>query len=69
MPRRKTLTENQVAKLPRRAKRYYLADPVQQGLVLRIPPQRPYRLFSAVAWRGGKQIVAGARVYRDPFPG
>lgn len=54
MPRRKTLTENQVAKLPRRAKRYYLADPVQQGLVLRIPPNGPIG-FSAVAWRGGKQ--------------
>jgi integrase len=54
MPRRKTLTENQVAKLPRRSKRYYLSDPVQQGLILRIPPQGPIG-YSAVAWRGGKQ--------------
>ena len=53
-PRRKTLTENQVAKLPRKAKRYYMADPVQQGLILRIPPAGPIG-YSAVAWRGGKQ--------------
>jgi integrase len=52
--RRKTLTPNQLERLPRRAKRYYLADPVQQGLVLRIPPQGPIG-YSAVAWRGGKQ--------------
>ena len=31
MARRKTLTQTQLAKLPRRAKRYYLADPVQQA--------------------------------------
>jgi integrase len=54
MPRRQTLTQNHLAKLPRRAKRYYMADPVQQGLILRIPPQGPIG-YSAVAWRGGKQ--------------
>jgi hypothetical protein len=54
MPRRKVLTETQVAKLPRRAKRYVMADPVQAGLVLRVPPDGPIS-FSAVAWRNGKQ--------------
>jgi integrase len=54
MPRRKTLTQNQLVKLPRKTKRYYMADPVQQGLILRIPPQGPIG-YSAVAWRGGKQ--------------
>src|SRR6516162_9029956 len=54
MPRRKVLTETQVAKLPRRAKRYVLADPVQAGLVLRVPADGPVS-FCAVAWRQGKQ--------------
>lgn len=54
MPRRKTLTQNQIAKLPRKAKRYTLSDPVQPGLILRIPPNGPIG-YSAVAWRGGKQ--------------
>jgi integrase len=54
MPRRKVLTEAQVLKLPRRAKRYHMADPIQQGLILRVPPQGPVG-FSAVAWRNGKQ--------------
>jgi Arm DNA-binding domain len=53
MPRRKTLTELQVRKLPRRPKRYSISDPVQPGLVLRVPPQGPVQ-FHAVAWRGGK---------------
>jgi integrase len=52
--RRKVLTELQVAKLPRKAKRYHMADPTQQGLVLRVPPSGPI-CYSAVAWRGGKQ--------------
>jgi integrase len=54
MPRRKTLTQGQVDKLVRKTKRYYLADPVQAGLILRIPPQGPIG-YSAVAWRAGKQ--------------
>jgi integrase len=32
-----------------------MADPIQPGLVLRIPPQGPIG-YSAVAWRGGKQV-------------
>jgi integrase len=54
MPRRKVLTETQVAKLPRRAKRYVMADPVQAGLVLRVPPDGPIS-YAAVAWRQGRQ--------------
>jgi integrase len=54
-PRRRTLTELQVSKLPRKAKRYYMADPVQPGLVLRIPPQGAIG-YSGVGWRGGKQV-------------
>jgi integrase len=50
MPRRKSLTELQVTKLPRKAKRYSLADPVQQGLVLRVPPQGPVA-YAAVGRR------------------
>lgn len=61
-PRRKTLTQIQVGKLPRKAKRYHLSDPVQQGLVLRIPPRGPVGYY-AVAWRGGKatwQVLGSA---------
>jgi integrase len=54
MPRRKVLTANQIAKLPRRAKRYVMADPTQAGLVLRVPPEGPIS-YAAVAWRQGKQ--------------
>jgi hypothetical protein len=38
MPRRKTLTQLQVTELKRKAKRYNMADPVQLGLILRVPP-------------------------------
>jgi integrase len=55
MPRRKVLTEAQVAKLPRGAKRRVMMDPVQPNLALRIPPRGPIS-YAAVAWRGGKQV-------------
>ena len=61
MPRRKTLTERQVQKLPRREKRYSIPDPVQPNLILRVPAIRGPVAFTAVARRkkpfeGGRQI-------------
>jgi integrase len=60
MPRRRTLTERQVANLPRKSKRYSLPDPQQLGLTLRIPPAGPVAYY-AVARRtkpfeNGRQI-------------
>ena len=54
MPRRRTLTQLQISKLPRKTKRYVLSDPTQPGLVLRVPAQGPVS-YSAVAWRNSKQ--------------
>jgi integrase len=50
------LTDKQIAQLVRKAKRYVIADPVQRGLYLRIPPDGPI-VFTAVArGPGGRQI-------------
>jgi integrase len=46
--RRKTLTDKQVAALPKRRKRYIIADPEQRGLYLRIPPSGP-SVYAVVA--------------------
>ena len=45
--RRRGLTDKQVAGLPRKPKRYILADPEQRGHYLRIPPEGPV-VFTAV---------------------
>ena len=55
--RRKGLSDKQVAALPRKAKRYILADPEQRGLYLRIPVQGPI-VYAAVARYQGKQTWA-----------
>ena len=55
--RRRTLTDKQVASLPRKAKRYILADPEQRGLYLRVPASGPV-VFAAVARHDGKQVWA-----------
>jgi integrase len=39
--RRRNLTDRQVASLPRKGKRYVMADPEQRGLYLRVPPSGP----------------------------
>ena len=46
--RRKTLNDNMVAALPRRAKRYVMADPDQRGLYIRVVPKGP-NVYAAVA--------------------
>jgi integrase len=46
--RRPILTDKQVAALPKRRKRYIMADPEMRGLYVRIPPQGP-NIFVAVA--------------------
>ena len=46
--RRKTLSDKGVAKLPRRRKRYILADLELRGHYLRIPPSGPV-VYAAVA--------------------
>jgi integrase len=55
--RRKTLTDKMVAALPRKSKRYIMADPEQRGMYLRVPPQGP-AAFVAVARYDGKQTWA-----------
>src|SRR6516164_9006076 len=59
MPRRRGLTDKQVATLPRKDKRYSYADPELLGHYLRIPPRtsRAPIAFAAVARdQSGKQI-------------
>jgi integrase len=59
VPRRRALTDKQVATLPRKEKRYTLPDPEQLGHYLRIPARssRAPTAFAAVARDpGGKQI-------------
>jgi integrase len=56
--RRKTLTDKMVASLPRKKKRYVLADPELRGMYVRVPPQGP-AVFAVVARNThGKQIWA-----------
>ena len=54
MPRRRTLTDKQVAALPRKEKRYTLPDPEQLGHYLRVPA------------RTSRAPIAYAAVARDP---
>jgi hypothetical protein len=59
MPKRRGLTDKQVAALPRRDKRYSYADPELLGRYLRVPARtsRAPIAFAAVARDpGGKQI-------------
>jgi integrase len=56
--RRRGLSDKQVAALPRRAKRYIIADPELRGHYVRVPPAGP-NVFCAVARDSyGKQIWA-----------
>jgi hypothetical protein len=48
MGRRQSLTEKQLAALPRRRKRYILKDPEMRGHYVRVPPDGPI-VFCAVA--------------------
>jgi integrase len=54
MPRRKGLSDKQVAALPRKAKRYALADPELRGHYLRIPP-RGAIAYTVIVKQGGEQ--------------
>jgi integrase len=60
MPRRRGLNDQQIAALPRKAKRYNLADPEQRGHYLRVSPDRATPISYAAVARdpGGKQIWA-----------
>src|SRR6516162_6002606 len=50
MPRRRGLTDQQVATLPRKAKRYNYADPEMRGHYLRVSPDRATPIsYAAVA--------------------
>jgi integrase len=55
--RRRGLSDKQVASLPRKAKRYIIADPEQRGLYLRVPTQGPV-VYAAVARHDDKQVWA-----------
>ena len=54
MPKRRGLTDKQVAALPRKQKRYTLPDPEQLGHYLRVPT------------RSSRAAIAFAAVARDP---
>jgi integrase len=54
MPRRKGLSDKQAAALPRKAKRYALADPELRGHYLRIPPRGPIA-YTVIVKHGGEQ--------------
>jgi integrase len=56
MPKRKGLTDKQIAVLPRKPKRYIIADPEQRGLYLRIPPEGPIAFTVIARGPGGRQI-------------
>lgn len=58
MPRRRGLTDRQIAVLPRKAKRTIIADPEQRGLYLRIPPAGPITFTAVARDPYGKQIWA-----------
>jgi integrase len=53
--RRKNLTDKQVAALPRKRKRYTMADPEQRGLYLRVPPEGPVSFAVAVRDQYGRK--------------
>jgi integrase len=46
--RRPDFTDNMVAELPRKRRRYIMVDPEQRGLYIRVPPEGPC-VFAAVA--------------------
>ena len=54
--RRKTMTDQRVATLPKKRKRYIVADPEQRGMYVRIPPQGP-NVFAVVARDRNKKQV------------
>ena len=56
--RRKTLTNKMVATLPRRAKRYVLADPEQRGLYIRVMPKGANVYAAVTRDLYGKQVWA-----------
>ena len=61
MPRRKGLTDKQIKALPRKPKRYIIADPEQRGHYLRIPPvgtSAPITFTAVARDPYGKQIWA-----------
>jgi Arm DNA-binding domain len=54
MARRKGLSDRQVAALPRKARRYALADPELRGHYLRVPPAGAIN-FTVIVKQHGKQ--------------
>ncbi len=60
MPRRRALSDRQIASLPRRDRRYAIADATTPGLWLRVPAEGPIT-FAAVS-RRRKNHVEGNRV-------
>jgi integrase len=54
-PRRRNLTDKQVAALPRKRKRYTVTDPEQRGLYLRVPPEGPISFAVAVRDQYGRK--------------
>lgn len=54
-PRRKNLTNRQIAALPRKRERYAVTDPEQRGLYLRVPPQGPIVFAVAIRDQYGKK--------------
>ena len=55
MARRKGLSDRQIANLPRKAKRYVIADPEQRSLFLRVPAGNGPVSFTAIVKKSGRQ--------------
>ena len=56
MAKRKGLTDKQVNALPRKSRRYVLADPQQRGLFLRVPTGDRPVAYTVIVKRQGRQI-------------
>lgn len=56
--RRRSLTDKMVAALPKRTKRYTVADPDQRGLYVRVPPAGPNSFVAIARDPYGQQIWA-----------
>jgi hypothetical protein len=65
MPKRKGLTDRQIAAVPRRDKRYIIADPEQRGHYLRVPPVGPVAFTAVARDPYGKQIWAALGTTAD----
>jgi hypothetical protein len=60
--KRRHLTDEQIRKLPRKTKRYTLADPELIGHYLRVPPRKSKAAITFVAVHGVTASRSGPRL-------